>query len=266
VELQKNENVQPKRISIIGGTHDGEQLTLVFRDLLFAENVAGTVRWNSIRLHGVGPNGDVLSFDFKRSSFADFKAYADELRLRAEAGRLSAHLFARASEFRSTVKRTEHWVADADLQPQRISRAKDSYRKLEDLMRSLIERERATSNPVARRQIFVSVSQADVAGAQADSQAEEVWEGRIGSVGQALRSEFAPFPSDCGIRKDLQKRGATAASIDAWETACRQMQAERAKFHSTLKRTMEQRVELKTFQTTAESHLRALIAEARRIL
>jgi hypothetical protein len=264
-ELRTDGKLHSDRIPITSGMLDGGQLTLSVHPGPFGTNIGGTIEWNTIRLQAVGSKGEVLSWSFQRSSAAEFKAYADELKVKADGLVLSAALLRQARELHQIAQTAERWIANAELHAQRIPGVKDYYQKLENKMRSLVARERATPNSVAKGQISVSVSQGDVAGTQTDIQVDQTWDRTIGDTGRNLRNEFATYPSDCGIRKELQKRGATGQAIEAWESACQEAAAERAKFEPVIKRIMEQRAELKAFQTTAESHRRALVDEAGRI-
>ena len=264
-ELRGDGTVNREQVSVTGGTLDGDRLTLRLQGFLVSVNVAGTLRWNTIRISGVGPKGNIELCDFERGSAADFNRYSEDLTLKAEGINLSAHLAARSRQFHETVRRADRWIAEAQTHAQRIPGVKDSYQHLEEKMRALIARERSTTNPVSRGQLFVGVSQADVSGTQADIQVEQVWDRGIGDGARGIKAEFASYPSDCGIRKDLQKKGATAASIDVWENACKEMQAARTRFDASAKRIMAEREELKAFQRSAESRRQSLVAEAQRI-
>jgi hypothetical protein len=256
--------VQRDQVSITGGTLDGDQLTLTLHNL-FSVNVTGTLRWNTIRINGAGPNGKLEACEFDRGSPADFNRYSDELKLKAEGINLSAHLLSRSQQFRETMKRADRWTAEAELHAQRIAGVKDSYQRLEEKMRALVRRERNTPNPVSRGQLFVDVNQTDVAGTQADINVEQVWDRSIGDGARGIQAEFASYPTDCGIRKELQKKGATLASIETWETACKQIQTARTRFAASAKRIMAQREDLKAFQRSAEARRQSLVSEAQRI-
>jgi hypothetical protein len=98
-----------------------------------------------------------------------------------------------------------------------------------------------------------------------DLQVDQMWDRTIGDSGKGLSRQFASYPADCNNRKELKKRGATGAAIDAWQSACQRAQAEKAKFEPFYRRIMEQRGELKAFQAASGSHRQALVAEASRI-
>jgi len=132
-------------------------------------------------------------------------------------------------------------------------------------MQSLVATERTTPNSVARSQISVTVNQADIAGEQVDIDVNQVWDINIGDTGTRLKDEFAKWDGKCGESTELQKRGASAESAEAWESACKLASAEREKFYPIFKRMMEQRAELKSFQVAAQAHRKAIVAEADRM-
>ena len=261
IELRADGRLHSSRSSITGGTFDGGQLTLAVQGL---GNLAGSMKWNTIQLQAVGSNGTALSWDFEHSSPERFKAYADELKASAEGVTFTANLLKGAQELRQTVRTADTWISNAERHAQRIPEVENYYRKLEDQMRSLVAREHATSNSVARGQLSVSVSQGDVAGTQADIQVNQTWDLTIGDAGRNLSRTFAGFPANCGASTELKRHGATPQSIATWQTACEQSIAERSKFGAVFQRIMQQRAELKSFQATAESRRRALVAEAKR--
>jgi hypothetical protein len=63
-----------------------------------------------------------------------------------------------------------------------------------------------------------------------------------------LSREFANWGASCSTPEQLQKRGATIQAGEAAQTACKQALAEREKFTPIFKRTMLQRVGLKSFK------------------
>ena len=156
-----------------------------------------------------------------------------------------------AQEFRETVQRAEEWIANAELHAQRIPAIKTRYREIEERMQSPVATERATNNPAARGQISVTVNQ--------------LWDINIANYGAALNGDFVKWDGKCGEPGELQKRGATAQSAEAWMTACKLASAEREKFMPIFKRIMEQRNELKSFQVAAQARRKALVAESNRI-
>jgi hypothetical protein len=249
----------------VEGAVDNAQLTLKVHVFLFGDSLAGTVRRNTIQLQTLESNGEVRSMTFKRGSQSDFKKYADELKLKGGGIELSGVLLRRAQQFRAAIQSAERWISDAELHVQRIPGVKDRYRKIEDQMRFLVERERAAPNSVARGQLSVDVSQGNIAGTQTDIQVNQTWDFTVGDVGRSLRRTFASFPANCGASSELKKRGASPESIAAWKGACEQVISERTKFEVALNRIMAERAELKSYQTTAESRRQALVAEAGRI-
>jgi hypothetical protein len=264
VQLNSSGRVESNEAPL-DGAFDDDQLTLTIHGFLFGRTVSGRVRGNTVEIHALGSNGDLDSSVFKRGSPKDFKDYAGELKAKAEGITLSSTLFRRAQQFRQTIQSAEKWISNAQLHAGRIPSVKDYYRKLEDNMRSAVTRERSTSNSVARGQLSVQVNQGDVAGTQADVQVQQTWDLSIGDAGRELSRQFASYPTDCTNRKQLQERGATGQSVDTWQSACQQAQAEKTKFELSYRRIMEQRRELQTFQAAAEAHRQALVAEANRI-
>ena len=118
-------------------------------------------------------------------------------------------------------------------------------------MRSLIAQERATRDSVARSQISVAVMQGEIAGGQVDIDLNQIWDIDIGNSGSNLDSRFRNWDANCGSAEQLQMRGATAQLSEEWESACQATLAERAKFTPIYKRIIEQRAELKSFQSSA---------------
>lgn len=132
-------------------------------------------------------------------------------------------------------------------------------------MRSLISQERATRNGVGRSQISVAVTQADIAGDQVDLQINQIWDLGILDAGHDLNERLASWDGNCGPRAQFERRGATAEAINAWDIACRESVAERAKFIPIYKEIVQRRAELQSFQSAAESRRKALVDEASKI-
>jgi hypothetical protein len=144
----------------------------------------------------------------------------------------------------------------------RIPNAKADYGRLENQMRSLVERERRTFDSVARSQIAVAVTQADIAGEQFDIQIQQIWDIGIGESGTKLEKEFTDWDGHCGTDQELRKQGASTQTTETWDEACREVLAERAKFGSIYRRMSDERADLRSFQTTAQSHRKSLVNEA----
>ena len=132
-------------------------------------------------------------------------------------------------------------------------------------MQSLIARERATLDSVTRSQISVEVNQGDIAGNQTDIQVDQIWDFTITDAGTDIQRTFGRWDGNCQRFEEFRKRGATAESIESWESACKQALLERAKFGPVFKRIMDQRAALKSFQVTAQGHRKALVEQATRI-
>ena len=253
----------------VNGSADGGQLTLKFPTILSfisGKSFAGTVsNKNIIRLQIMDSNGNVFSEAFERSSPSQFKAYADEMRLKGQAIAYNTKLLNLSQQYRETVGNAENWIANAKAHAARISGAKADYDKIESQMRSLVRRERASLDSATRSQISVAVSQADIAGEQVDIQVEQVWDFGIGDSGTKLENEFIRWDGNCGTDHELRKQGATDPTIEAWDKACKNVVAERAKFEAVYKQMSEQRADLRHFQTTAQAHRKALVNEANQI-
>jgi hypothetical protein len=248
----------------IQGVTDGNQITLTARCFLFETNVSGVFRHGDITFQTVGANGDIREDSFERASPRDFKEYADQLKVKSEARTLSMNLLGVAQQLQRMSVRAEKLISDAEVHSRRIPAVHQHYQKIEDDMRALLAAERSAANPVARGQMFVRINQGEIAGTQADLELNRIWDQSIGGSGQALSREYQHYTSNCDIRKDLQKRGATPQAIDVWVKACQQSVAARASFDRAFKRIMEQRAELKSFQSAAAAHRQALVAAARR--
>ena len=132
-------------------------------------------------------------------------------------------------------------------------------------MQSLVATERTTPNSVSRSQISVMVGQGDIAGGQVDIDVDQLWDINIAEPGARLKTEFAKWDRKCGESAELQKRGATVQSAEAWANACKQALAEREKFNPVFRTVMQQRAELKSFQDAARTRRKALVGEADRI-
>jgi hypothetical protein len=267
VELKQNGRINSEQTPL-NGTADAGQLTLRFPTILSfisGKSLAGTIRGSTIRLQMVDSNGNVFSEALERSSPSQFKAYADEMKSRGQSIVYNAKLINLAQEYRETVANAENWIANAEAHAGRIPNAKADYDRIERQMNSLVVRERAAPDSVNRSQIAVAVTQADIAGEQADIQVQQVWDIGIGDSGSKLEKDFTEWDGNCGTDEELRKQGANDQAVSAWDKACKQVAAERAKFDSIYRRMSEQRADLRSFQATAQAHRKALVAEANRI-
>jgi hypothetical protein len=266
-ELKDDGRVSSQQASFSGSAAAG-QITLKFPILSFflsGQSLSGTVSGNTIRLQIVDSNGNVSTEVFERNSPSQFKAYIDEMKSKGQAIAYNAKLLSLAQQYRETVADAENWVANAEAHAQRIPNAKADYDKIESQMRSLIGRERQTLDSVTRSQISVAVTQADIAGEQVDIQIQQVWDIGIGESGSRLEKDFTGWDGNCGMDQELRKQGATDRTIAAWDQACKEVVAERAKFEPTYKHLSEQRADFRSFQTTAQAHRKALVNEANRL-
>jgi hypothetical protein len=269
VQLKPEGNITSDQTPVTG-VIDADQLTLSVRSgllqFLGAGSVAGTIRGNTIQLQTVDSKGNVAPSVFVRSTPDDFKAYADQLKSKGERIVLSRQLTERAQRLRQTVQSAEKWIGNAELHADRIPRVRAAYEKIENQMRSLVAQERSEPyGSVARTQISVMVSQGDIAGGQTDIEVNQIWDFGIEEPGTGLYQNFTDWDGNCGNPDQLRNRGAAPQSIEAWESGCEQALAERETFMPIYKRIMEQRAQLKSFQSTAEAHRKALVDEANRI-
>lgn len=192
------------------------------------------------------------------------RAYVDQTEVGAGIV-LSRKLTDGAQQFRQTVQDAEQWIGNAELHAQRIPAVTTRYQEIEAKMQSLVATERTTPNSVARPQISVTLNQGDITGEQVDIDVDQVWDINIGESGSRIAANFAKWDGKCGDSAELQKRGASAQSGEAWESACKQALAEREKFAPIFKKIMEQRAELKSFQGAAQVRRKAILAEANRM-
>jgi hypothetical protein len=233
---------------------------------LGAGSVAGTIKGNTIQLQTADSKGNIAPSIFVRSTPDDFKAYADQLKSKGERIVLSIQLRERAQRLRQTAQRAEKWIGNAELHADRIPRVKAAYEKIEDQMRWLVAQERSEPyGSVARTQVSVMVGQRDIAGGQTDIEVNQIWGFGIEEPGTGLYRDFTDWDGDCGNADQLRNRGAAPQSIEAWESGCKQALAERETFMPIYKRIMEQRAQLKAFQSAAEAHRKALVVGAIRI-
>jgi hypothetical protein len=169
-----------------------------------------------------------------------------------------------AQKYHETVANAEDWTASAEAHAQRIPNAKAGYEKIEEKMKSLVSREKTTTDSVSRSQIAVAVTQEDIAGEQLDIQVQQVWDLGIGDAGSKLEENFAGWDGNCGKDQELRKKGANDQTIAIWDRVCKDVVTERAKFEPIYRRLSEQRADLKSFQVAAEAHRKALVNEANR--
>jgi hypothetical protein len=266
-ELKEDGSVSSQQADFSGST-DAGQIMLKFPILSFfmsGKSLAGTVSGITIHLQIVDSNGNVSSEAFERGSASQFKAYADEMKSKGQGIAYNAKLMNLAREYRETVANAENWIANAQAHAQRIPNAKADYDRIESQMHSLVERERQTLDSVSRSQLSVAVTQADIAGEQVDIQVQQVWDFNIGDSGVKLEKEFTGWDGNCGTDQQLRKQGATDQAISAWDQACKQVVAERAKFEPIYKQMSEQRAELRSFQATAQVHRKALVDQANKM-
>jgi hypothetical protein len=264
VEVQPEGNVKSDQKPVTGSV-DSDQLTLNIGSFLFRTSLAGTVSGNTIRLQIADSKGSVTSAVFVRSTPDEFKHYADALKSEGERIILSIKLQNGAQQFRQTIQQAEKWMSNAELHALRITRVQDTYEKIEHQMQSLIARERVTLDSVTRAQISVEVNQGDIAGDQTDIQVDQTWDFAITDAGSDIHSTFGRWDGNCQGSEEFRKRGATAQSIESWQTSCNQTLLERAKFEPIFKRIMGQRAILKSFQVTAQEHRKALVEQSARI-
>jgi len=242
----------------------GKSPFCVYYGLLDDVNLAGTVNSteSGIQFQWSGADGTVSFGIFTRGAVSDFKPYSDQLRFKANAIVLTRELSNHAGELRGAVQRAEQWISNAELHEQRIPKAKQYYRTIEDRMRSLVQRERGTPDPIGRSEISYKVNEGDYAGDQIDFQIEQLWDQEIGDGGRNLKDEFAKFPSACGGTDEFTKRGADLPTVETWKAACQQASDEREKFDPIFKRIMEQRADLKSVRDSARAQRKALVQEA----
>jgi hypothetical protein len=264
VELKSDGRISSEQ-SAVNGIVDADQLTLKFPAILSfisGNNLSGTFSGNTIHLQIVDFNGNVSSELFERSSPSQFKGYAEAMKSKGQRIAYNTKLLNLAQHYRETVANAEKWIANAEAHAGRIPNAKADYGKLENQMRSLVERERRTLDSVTRSQIAVAVTQTDIAGEQVDIQIQQIWDIGIGESGTKLEKEFTDWDGNCGTDQELRKQGATTESAEAWHKACRDVLAERAKFGPIYRRISDERADLRSFQTTAQAHRKSLVNEA----
>jgi hypothetical protein len=267
-ELKSDGRVTSEQAPVSGAV-DADQMTLSIRSdllsLLVGNRVAGSVKGSTIQLQTISSSGNVTSHVFARGAASEFRAYSDQLKSKGAGIVLSRKLTDGAQRFRQTIQDAEKWIASAELHAQRIQAVRTRYQEIEAKMQSLLADERVTSNAVERSQISVSINQGDIAGEQIDIGVEQVWDINIGESGKRIADDFARWNGKCGDATELQRRGAIGQAPEAWEGACKRALAEREKFAPVFKKIMEQRAELKSLQATAQTHRKAIVAEANRM-
>jgi hypothetical protein len=266
IQLSADGKISSNEIPVTNGTRDGNQLTLTFNSGLLAKNIAGIIRGDTLRLQIVGQNGNLISSELQRSSPAEFKTFADQLKLKAQGAILGANLLGRAQAMRQAVQSAEQWISSAELHAQKISRVKNYYRNVEDKMRSLVAREHGTTNSLARTQLSVAVIQGNTTGMQLDAQVDQAWDPMI-DQGRNLYHTLANAPAFCwdGAGKKFQQNGVAPETVKEWESACQVALREWTKFQPIFNHTVEQRTDLKSYQATAQSNRQVLVDEASRL-
>lgn len=267
VELKSNGRISSEQ-SALDGTADAGQLTLNFPSILSfisSKSLAGTISGDTIRLQIVDSNGNVASEVFGLSSPSQFKEYADEMKSKGQAIAYNTKLLKLVQQYRETVANAEHWIANAEAHAQRIPNGKADYEKIESQMKALLDREHHEVDVNTRTQISLQVEQGDLAGERLDMQVEQIWDVEIGNTGVKIEKDFTDWDGNCGTDEELRKQGANEQAISAWDRACKEVVTERTKFDPIYERMSDQRASLRSFQTTAQAHRRALVNEANRI-
>jgi hypothetical protein len=267
IELKQDGSVSSEQTPL-NGTADSGQIILRFPAILSfisGKSLSGMTSGSTIHLQIVDSKGNVSSEEFVRSTPAQFRVYADEMKFKGQAIVYNTKLLNLAHEYRETVADAENWIANAEAHAERIPIAKADYDKIESEMRSLVGKEQHAADSVTRSQIAVAVTQDDIAGEQVDIQVQQVWDIGIGDTGSKLQKHFTDWDGNCGTDQELRKQGANDQAIEAWDRACKEVVAERAKFEPIYRRLSEQRADLKSFQVAAQAHRKALVNEANRI-
>lgn len=133
---------------------DGNQLMFTvhsFLSFLVGPNIAGTVKGSAIELQIVDSKGAIASPVFVQSSTQQFKVYADALKSKGDGIVLANKLLSNPQELREWNRKSENWIAAAQLHSDQIPKAEDAYNQIEDRMRSLISQERATRSELGGR-------------------------------------------------------------------------------------------------------------------
>jgi gas vesicle protein len=266
VSVGNDGKISSEQTSVTGAV-DGGQITLSARSafsFLSGGTVSGTVQGNTIVLNTTDRKGNVLSEQFVRSSAKEFKGYTDKLHLSTQSIQVNNRLLKSASQCQQNVKAAEQWIQNAELHAGRIENVKRKYDEIENRMSALVNKERATRDALQKGQISLDVGQGNLAGGQVDLDVNQVWDYPIEATGTELYKRFSDWNGDCGTSEELRNRGASSESIAQWDRACKAALAEKAKFIPIYKRIMQQRQELKSFQSAAQSRRQVLVEEASR--
>jgi hypothetical protein len=264
VTLSAEGSVTSKNGQLTGATDAGQITLLCHYGLLDDVNLAGTVNWtkSEIQFQWSGADGTVATAVFARGAASDFKTYTDQLKFKANSIVLTKELLSHAEGLGHAIQQAAAWISNAKLHEQRIPKAKEYYQKLEDQMRSLVSRERRASDPDSRSAIGIDVRQSDEAGDQTDIEIDYLWDTTIGNDGKSIADAFANGPLSCEVTNEYLKRGAEQQVVENWKTACQQALAERDKFGPIFKRIMEQRADLKSYQSAMRTRRKVLVQEA----
>ncbi len=254
VEANKDSQIETVQRPFTGALDNG-QITLSFKELLGTNTLSGKARANTIDLQFVDSTAGVHTWAFALGSAEEFGKYSTAIRAQVDSAKVNATLAQIVQICERTINQAEAWLATSQGRASRISNIYDRYKEIESGMRTLIDKERQTRNPVTRSQISVAITQGGVTGTQTDVQVDQVWDNVVDS-GAALLRELS---QSCGpTEAELRARNAAPDSIADFKVACENLAREKTRFEPEFRRVAEVRNSLKIFQAEAEKRRQAL--------
>ena len=147
VELNQDGNVSSEQTPV-NSTADSDQLTLKFPAILSfisVRSLSGTINESTIHLRSWTPKGNVSSEEFVRSTPAQFKAYADEMKSKGQRIVYNTKLLNLAQQYRETVTNADNLDSKCRGTRRKSPDAKAGYEKIEE-RNEIVGRARTTDN------------------------------------------------------------------------------------------------------------------------
>ena len=207
IELSSDGSIHPQQESITGGTLDGDQLTLKFGSALGA-TLTGTLKWNTIRLHSIGQNGDFQAAELHRGSPEAFKRYAEELKRRGQSIVMTSQASKQIPQIRQRIQAAEAWISEAELHAGRIPGAKDHYRSIEKKHASARQVRACNVGGVARGQLVVQLNQGTSPATKRIWKLTRCGTSKLAMRGPRLHREFAGL-NNCPAKDESPKAWST---------------------------------------------------------
>ncbi|MDQ2843772.1 MAG: hypothetical protein M3Y72_22575 [Acidobacteriota bacterium] len=232
VQINGSNKVRSDQNSVTGAFDQG-QITLSFHGFFgLSATHSGTATANELNLQSVGEHGEVFNSVFRRSSPEQFQTYSNELKQAALTAKINAAIEKLQTDVQGAISRIDPWIADAQLHVQRIPQVEDTYRRLNDKMRNMVNQERMSSSPVLGGQLAVQVAQVDVWASKFDGQGEAVWN-RVMDDAKAINVGLNNFLAECAVPDSkLLKSGVSETVLKSWHGKCKSAREAQNRFDS----------------------------------